>query len=313
MLTMPQSPDLTASVIFRYIYALRPWSWTATFIPLIFTSTLLSAEKQDVHTDVTVYLIFITLCIQAAANAINTVEDFHYGVDTDKQTGGDRALVDKTVCPTALHRLGYILLVAGCVGVRQLILSLETTQHDYKLASSIFAAGTTLAVMYTAPPLRLKYRGLGDVAVFLCFGPLLMQFCAVIFTGEIQPSVYAYTVPIGVMTVMILHGNNTRDIENDANAGITTLAVCLGFEGSRIFYMIMLLVTYGAVFYLAYEEYVGLVLVALSIPIAADLCVSFTKEKVHNMDENTAKFHMMFGLLMAAGIKATPYIEEYMR
>ncbi|CAN0540820.1 unnamed protein product, partial [Ectocarpus sp. 8 AP-2014] len=70
----------------------------------------------------------------------------------------------------------------------------------------------------------LKYRGLGDITVFLLFGPMLMQVAAMLICGSVQHWVLPFGVPAALLCEAILHANNMRDIEQDRSAGISTLA-----------------------------------------------------------------------------------------
>ena len=321
---MPSSaPDYSLSLIARYVYALRPWSWTASIIPILVTSAVVHSihNNNDSYNNLSLILrlLLATICIQAAANAINTCEDYSNGVDTDQQKGGDRSLVDKMVHPRALHWLGYSLLSLGIAVTWPIFTnwaelsgahgSDTALNFDKQSAVYLFASGVVISVMYTAPPLRLKYNALGDVAVFLCFGPLLMHFIAVVLTGQMQGAINIYTVPVGLLTVAILHGNNTRDIQNDKNAGITTLAVIIGFNACRTFYILIICTSYVSTLYIAnVQNLPGLLMVFLTLPIGLGLCQNFKPDSVINADEETAKFHMLFGLLMAFGIHTSPNV-----
>ena len=70
--------------------------------------------------------------------------------------------------------------------------------------------------------------GLGDVIIFLCFGPLLMSGVSMACCGVIHESVQYYSVPIGLLTVDIVHINNMRDVDADKRAGLKTVAIFLG-------------------------------------------------------------------------------------
>jgi 1,4-dihydroxy-2-naphthoate octaprenyltransferase len=95
-------------------------------------------------------------------------------------------------------------------------------------------------VAYTAHPIRLGYRGLGDVFVFVFFGVV-----AVVGTDYVQTdalrlvALYASVVP-GALATAILVANNLRDIETDRAAGKRTLAVRLGPAATRAEYVLCL-------------------------------------------------------------------------
>jgi 1,4-dihydroxy-2-naphthoate octaprenyltransferase len=102
--------------------------------------------------------------------------------------------------------------------------------HDLLL---LFAAGALLSFFYTSPPFHLKCRALGDVVIYLCFGPLLTQFTALLLLApsSLPPSfLHVCHLPVGLLTEGILHANNTRDITMDKKSGTVTLA---GKKGGR--------------------------------------------------------------------------------
>jgi 1,4-dihydroxy-2-naphthoate octaprenyltransferase len=84
---------------------------------------------------------------------------------------------------------------------------------------TIFSSGILLAFFYTADPIGLKYHALGDITIFLCFGPLLMECTSLLLTGSLYAPLLIYSFPIGLLTEAILHANNARDIKADAAAG----------------------------------------------------------------------------------------------
>ena len=67
-------------------------------------------------------------------------------------------------------------------------------------------------VGYTAPPLRLKYRGLGLPVVFVLMGPPMVEGAFYVVTGHVSLAAFAVSIPIGCLVAAILHGNEWRDI-----------------------------------------------------------------------------------------------------
>lgn len=112
---------------------------------------------------------------------------------------------------------------------------------------TVSAAGVALALFYTADPLSLKYMGLGDICIFFAFGPLLMCGMSMAATASPTPDalVVLMSIPMGLLTVAIVHANNTRDISSDRAAGAHTLAMSLGFERSRVVYLLELGAAYA--------------------------------------------------------------------
>jgi hypothetical protein len=118
----------------------------------------------------------------------------------------------------------------------------------------IALVGVLLAFFYTANPICLKKRRLGDLVIFLCFGPVLMAMVSVVVVGEVTPLVLAYSVPMGLLTVAILHANNTRDIEADTAVGIHTVAAWLGAAHCYKYYCFLLAASYAAVAMLSFTQ-----------------------------------------------------------
>lgn len=94
-------------------------------------------------------------------------------------------------------------------------------------------AGFVLSIAYTAPPLRLKKRGLGEPDVFVVWGPLMV--CGVFYaaTGTVSWAVVAASLPTALLCTTVLMGKHTDKIPWDAPQGIRTIPVLLGAERAR--------------------------------------------------------------------------------
>ena len=129
--------------------------------------------------------------------------------------------------------------------------------------NAIYAAGVILSVGYTAPPLKLKYRGLGDLTVGAVFNPLLAGYHVSSSGGTWYDFVSSTKaiLPITLVTIGILHGNNLRDIKDDLKAGVRTFAGLLGRRVGGGYYKALILGSYCGYFLLAWMEggvYVGM-------------------------------------------------------
>ena len=283
----------------QYVLATRPWSFTVSAVGVMLTATLLN-KREGIPVFSSGCLTAGALCVllQASGNLLNSYFDFKNGVD-NHATVGDRVLVDKRVTiPGALAVSALLAAIAVYLVAPLLIAEDPSFRH-------VFLASVSLAFFYTGPPLRLKYHALGDFVIVTCFGPLLMRGTAIIISGQPQNWMLPYAVPVTLLTEAILHANNARDYKLDAKCGITTLAVLLGYKWSRILYLLMLGGAYisAGVFSLSY---IGCSLVALSLPIAASNIKAFKASTMANMDERTAQLHLVFGILLCAGIYWSP-------
>lgn len=279
------------------IVASRPWSFTASIVPILVTTAVCQFPLVDV---LFARVMAIGLFIQAGANLTNTYFDYLNGVDT-KQHNHDPTLVDKKMYPVTMFIFAIACYGAGIV----LCLPAIVQQGVDKSLAVIFSVGLALGFFYTASPVGLKYRALGDITIFLCFGPLLMQFTSLMLQGEMRTDLYLYSVPVGLLTEAILHTNNARDIKADTIAGATTLASLIGFQNSYYFFVLLLLGSYGGVLWIALWQHAGCLLSFLTLPLAYGLVKKFKEKNMSDLTEDTAKMHLPFGILMFVGILCT--------
>ncbi|MBX7159688.1 MAG: prenyltransferase [Acidimicrobiia bacterium] len=96
------------------------------------------------------------------------------------------------------------------------------------------AAGFVLSYAYTAPPLRLKRIGLGELDVFLTWGPLMVGGCYFAATGTISWSVFWASVPYALLTTAVLMGKHVDKADWDRPKRTYTLPVLLGDVRARL-------------------------------------------------------------------------------
>ena len=120
-------------------------------------------------------------------------------------------------------------------------------------------------------------------------------------------------LPIGLITVGILHINNTRDTDQDRRAGIRTLAMLLGKRMSAYVYVAEMLLPFVLVLVSAlcgampwWSLAVCLVLVpAIGNCRAALRFPAEGMDAVAGIDEKTAQLQLMFSLLLTVSLVLT--------
>jgi 1,4-dihydroxy-2-naphthoate octaprenyltransferase len=88
-------------------------------------------------------------------------------------------------------------------------------------------AGALVSLFYTAPPLKLVHRGLGDIAVFLGFGPIMVLGAYFVQAREYDLEPLLVSIPVGILIALVLYVNEVPDRPADAAAGKRTLPVRL--------------------------------------------------------------------------------------
>lgn len=290
------------------VTALRPWSFTATLAPQF---VLLAVLRMILRIPLPGYgaclmLVLSIMAVQSTANLVNSYRDFEKGIDT-KETAGDRTLVDNLVSVGTVKALAAFSLLWWLAYFAWSVVA--TGGHPTVVGMALL--GTAIAIGYTAGPAPLKYLGLGDLSVFVCFGPALMAYSSVVLSGALHYEVIAFTVPVTLYVVATLHANNYRDIEADTRAGARTLAIVLGKEISLWYYYCLLLGAHALVLAAGWwYGCVGVLATLAVLPQSLWLCIRINrKATLRTQDEETAKSIMMFGVALALGIIIMPGLE----
>ena len=108
-------------------------------------------------------------------------------------------------------------------------------------------AGVILNVAYTAPPLRLKKRGLGELDVLLVWGPLLIAGTYYSAVGHIPWQVWPAAVPYGLLCTAVLMAKHIDKLPWDERAGVRTLPVILGESRARTLTKLLMAAYYAVV------------------------------------------------------------------
>ena len=167
--------------------------------------------------------------LEAAKNASGELFDFDSGADqavapADRSpfSGGKRVLVDGLLTREQTAIAAGVFYVLGCA-VGLLVVGAREPR-----VLLVGAAGVALAFFYHAPPLRLSYRGLGEVAVALAYGPLIACGAYLVQRGGVASTVLLPSLPLGLLIAGFLWINEFPDRDGDLSAGKRTLVVRLG-------------------------------------------------------------------------------------
>jgi 1,4-dihydroxy-2-naphthoate octaprenyltransferase len=105
-------------------------------------------------------------------------------------------------------------------------------------------ASLICAIVYTGGPFPLAYHGLGDLFVFVFFGLVAVGGTYWVQALSFGPEVLWAGVGMGCLATAILVLNNLRDIRTDAQAEKKTLAVRIGYVGTKVEFVLLLIVAF---------------------------------------------------------------------
>lgn len=191
-----------------------------------------------------VSLIKITLCLilaillQIASNLANDVFDFEKGSDNENRLGPIRVTQSGLAKPIWVKvAMVFTLCLAFVIGS---YLSIITNPNLIWFG----IAAIVCAVIYTGGPFPLGYMGLGEIMVFIFFGPVCVIGTFYILTNNINICIVAVSIAIGLFTTAILIVNNLRDLENDILSHKKTLATRIGKTATRWEYSLCILIAF---------------------------------------------------------------------
>lgn len=216
-----------------YIQATRPWVIGITIWAVVIGS--LMAPSLDIWK----FLLTLVGAVLAhlGVNAWSDYFDYRKGADRWDTMGSSRTIVDKLLNPREVLMIGAVLLLlAALVGIILYFLSGPGLLW-------LVLAGAVLGIFYAFVPVGWKYLALGDIAVFLAWS-LISVGAYYVQTGQMSWIPFLAFLPVAVLVVGILHGNNMRDMQDDIRAGYRTVAALLGLRGSQYYYAFLVGVSY---------------------------------------------------------------------
>ncbi len=217
--------------IAEWIEGARPRTLPAAIAPVIagagvtgYTGTTLSTGEIVRNG---LLALLVALALQIGVNYFNDYSDGVRG--TDEVRVGPVRLVGQGLAPAKQVRTAALvsLAAAAIAGLALILLSGQWILLPIGIAAVLSAYG------YTGGARPYGYIGLGELFVFVFFGPVAVCGTTLVTGGGVWPVSAAVSVAIGLLTVNILVANNLRDRELDEQSGKHTLAVRLGDDHTR--------------------------------------------------------------------------------
>ena len=244
-------------------------------------------------------------------NLLNDYTDFSKGVDQNnyfRSQYGPQTLVDglmtKRQLLTYAAGSGIIAIIAGVI--------LVYSQSGY--AWLLFGLGIFFVLFYTWP---LKYFALGEIAVLIVWGPLMIGGGYYVITGEWDWNVIFASLPYALGVTGVIFGKHIDKYDMDKPLQIHTLPVVIGEKASRTILLGLIFLQYILVIYLVIIGFFTpvLLIVFLAVKVLLDILPRFRSprpaEKPEDYPQNVwpgyfaaaAFFHnRRFGLLFLAGL-----------
>lgn len=237
---------------------MRNWIHAARLrtLPLALSVGILSIAVCHEHSlnAVSVVLLLLTiLLLQVLSNFANDYGDFKNGADGALRDGPKRQVQSGNISAQSMRRAVWLTAIMAFVaGLSLLVLSnISLAEIAVLLGVGLFSIWA--AIRYTAGKNPYGYRSLGDLSVFLFFGPIGMIGSAFVLTSQIVVNSIPASLFTGCISVMVLNLNNLRDESSDRASGKVTLIVRYGQMMGRRYHFILLLVAATGVFWMSFS------------------------------------------------------------
>lgn len=281
-------------------WAMRPWSYTAAIIPVLLGAAI-AASQGHLQLGLLALTLVGSVAIQAGTNLVNDYYDFRKGADGPAAIGIGGAIQRGDLTPRQVLLGGLVAFGLGAaIG---LYLVSVTGPFIFWLGLLSVLCG----YFYTAGPFALAYVGLGEIAVFLFMGPVIVVGSYYVQAGTVTPAVVLASLPVGFLVAAILHANNLRDLESDRKIGKRTLATLLGRAGARVEYYLLIGGTYLSLLLMVATGIAPWLTLAclVTLPLAVRLVRIAARESeapaLQPVLRQTAKLHLQFGGLLVLG------------
>jgi len=281
----------------QWVAGARPRTLPAALSPVL-VGTGAAAALDGFRLVPALLALVVALALQVGVNYANDYSDGKRGTDSDR-VGPMRLVGSGAAAPREV--LVAALLAFGVAGVAGLGLAALSSWWLVAVGAVCIAAAWT----YTGGPLPYGYRALGEIFVFVFFGPVAVVGTTYVQTRTLPALAFAVSVPVGLLIVAILVVNNLRDIEGDALVGKRTLAVLLGDRRTRLLFAGLFVVAFAVIAAVGVARpwaLLGLLAVPLAVPPARTVLTGGRGPALIGALAGTGVLTLATGVLLGAGL-----------
>lgn len=223
----------------KYLLATRPMFLTASGLPVLLGSAIGYQASGSFDAIAFILALFSVLLAHAGVNVLNDVYDELNGTDRLNEerifpfTGGSRFIQDNILNLQQMRRWGQLLLAMSAV------LGVALVAHMGYMVLVFGILGIFLGVAYSAPPLKLASRGIGESAVGIGFGVIPVVGAAWLQSGQLSWEALLLSIPVSIWVANILLINEVPDSKADGQVGKNTLVVRFGLRFTAGFYLLL--------------------------------------------------------------------------
>jgi len=292
-----------------WIKAIRAPFFTATIIPVVLGATLAWHDASLFNWQKLWLTLIGVMLIHAGTNLINDYFDHLSGCDEINSnftpfSGGSRVIQEKLVSAKNVFFAAIACFVLG---------SIIGLYLNYLSASNVVlilgVSGVFLGFFYTVKPFRIVYGGLGELAVGIGCGLLIVTGTYYVQLRQLPLKIFLVSLPVSILIALVLFINEFPDYLADKSVGKKTLVVILGKKRAMILYHILLAITYLTIIFLVLSRCLPFfcLITLFSLPLAFN-AFDISRRNFQSVQELlpanalTIGLHSLIGILLCAGL-----------
>jgi 1,4-dihydroxy-2-naphthoate octaprenyltransferase len=298
----------------KWLISIRAPFLTASLVPVVFGCALAWHKTGEFDFVLGLVTLLGVACAHIGTNLSNDYFDHKTTDDDINETptpfsGGSRMIQDGLQSPREVLTGGLIFFGLGAVCGLYLWLVTRGIYDKPFTIPIIAVIGFLSGFLYTATPIKIGYRGWGELFIGLNFGTLAVLGSYYVQTGRLGWMPVVASIPIAFLIAAVVYINQYPDYEADRAVSKRHWVVILGKKNAIYGYLFMVFGSYIATIIAVIVNYMpvyGLV-VLLTLPLAVQATKTLLAhyEKIEELlpaNAATIKIHLSYGILMALGV-----------
>ncbi len=195
----------------------------SSIISPLFAGTLLAVSVNGSFSILGfLFVMIMGLALHGATNVYNDIYDTIQGTDKvnhhrNEFSGGSGVLVNYPDLFPKMYSIARICLILAFFATAALMLVVEKSL--WPILWGLYFLSAFFSKYYTAAPVKLAYRGVGEISVWLAFGPMAILVAAVSQNVGFHPMIIAAMPITGISTLSILLLGQLIDLQADKATG----------------------------------------------------------------------------------------------
>ncbi len=242
--------------------------------------------------------LVVSLALQVGVNYANDYSDGVRGTD-DVRVGPARLVAGGLASPSSVKKAAFAAF--GVAAVAGLAIALTTSLWLLAAGAASIAAGW----FYTGGSRPYGYMGLGEIFVFVFFGLVATVGTTYAAVESVTSLSVLMGCAAGALACALLVINNLRDIPTDREVGKLTLAVRLGEQRTRWFFVILIIAAFALLVVAAFDRSLALIGFAAAPLAIGPIGVVLRGAKGTELIEvlgSTGRLQLAFGLATTLGL-----------